>query len=102
LARAVARALALVSPVMTSLDDSSLSPSDPAEPLARSALPAKPAGASLTVWSGVASILSGLTSLAMVLAGALGPEAVGPAVAAVFAGVTTIIGRLRARTVIGG
>jgi hypothetical protein len=61
----------------------------------------KPATQSLTVWSAVAAILSGLSTIALVASGQVGPDAIGGAVLAIGGGIGAIVGRLRARARIG-
>ena len=61
----------------------------------------KPASQSLTVWSAIAAILSGLSTLALVAAGQVGPDAVAGAVLSIAGGVGALVGRLRARARIG-
>jgi hypothetical protein len=61
----------------------------------------KPATHSLTIWSAVATILSGLSTLALVAAGQLGADALGGAVLSIGGGIGALIGRLRARARIG-
>jgi hypothetical protein len=61
----------------------------------------KPATQSLTIWSAVAAILSGLSTLALVAAGQVGPDAIGGAVLSIVGGVGALVGRLRARARIG-
>jgi hypothetical protein len=61
----------------------------------------KPATQSLTIWSAVAAILSGLSTLALVAAGQLGADALGAAVLSIGGGIGALIGRLRARSRIG-
>ena len=61
----------------------------------------KPATQSLTIWSAVAAILSGLSTLALVAAGQLGADALGGAVLSIGGGIGALIGRWRARARIG-
>ena len=61
----------------------------------------KPATQSLTVWSAVAAILSGLSTIALVASGQVSADAVGGAVLAIAGGIGAIVGRWRARARIG-
>ena len=61
----------------------------------------KPATQSLTVWSAVAAILSGLSTIALVASGQVSADAVGGAVLAIAGGIGAIVGRLRAKSRIG-
>jgi hypothetical protein len=61
----------------------------------------KRATQSLTIWSAVAAILSGLSTLALVAAGQVGADAIGGSVLSIVGGIGALVGRLRARARIG-
>jgi hypothetical protein len=59
----------------------------------------KPATQSLAIWSAIAAILSGLSTLALVAAGQLGPDAVGSALLSIVGGIgAALIGWLAVMT----
>jgi hypothetical protein len=61
----------------------------------------KPATQSLTIWSGIAAILSGLASLALLMNGNATADVVPGAVTSILAGAGAVYGRLTATKVIG-
>jgi hypothetical protein len=61
----------------------------------------KPWYSSTTIWSGVASILSGVGALVLVVLGQAGQETIAPAMASILAGIGAIRGRLQADRPIG-
>jgi hypothetical protein len=72
------------------------------DPIIDPATPApKPLLSSVTVWSGIGAILSGLSTLALVYGGAVGADAIAPAITGILSGIGAIIGRLKAVRPIG-
>lgn len=60
----------------------------------------KPFTHSATIWGGIAAVLSGLGTLAMVAAGLATADTVYPALISIWGGAQAIWGRFRARTLV--
>lgn len=62
----------------------------------------KPASKSKTIWGAIAALLGAAATLAMVFAGQLGPDAIGPAVVSAGGAIVSIWGRFSASAPIAG